>query len=685
MFKYNSTLFLFTLLSFNLFAQPGSVELKDGSGSLISSHASITEAYTAITAPITKAYIIELAVSYNGSSETFPITLGAKSGASNDNTIILRPAAGNTGEQILGSPSNNSTLVLSDADYVIIDGRPGGVGSTPDLIIQNNNTSGTNSKTIWLKDGATNNIVRYINVVNKTQNTAGPRAIEIGTSASVGNSNNIITHCNINGGRSGVGIAGATTFPNDNNTISNCEIYDWGYAGIWLVSGALNTNIDSNKIYQTVGVNNTIVSGIIMATMAGGNYNIRKNWIYDLQSTSTSTSTVIRGIYSAAPAAGSTFNVENNMISNSLDNLNVQTVTGIEFLGSNAYNANIYFNSINVGGNHVGGTTGATTSAAIRIGSSTTQNLNLNMKNNLAINKRTGGNVTHIGFFLFGTTGTVNLDYNCYYADGRNSSFHAFIGTTGYNVLSAYKTAQSPNEQNTVFKDVSFNSLTNLHLTGSSVQDPYLAGTPITGITTDFDGESRNLTLPYKGADETTAFTVYSLNLSALVEGFYTPSLEAMVPDTVTVELRTNTSPWDLIEKSRVLLDGTGSGMLSYLFPQNAINYYIALKHRNSIETWSKTAVAFSSGSLNYDFTTAATQAFGDNMKQKGTKWCIYNGDVNQDGLVDLSDVSLTDTDNLNFVTGYTVTDVNGDNLVDLSDLSIVDVNNLNFVSKVVP
>ena len=59
---------------------------------------------------------------------------------------------------------------------------------------------------------------------------------------------------------------------------------------------------------------------------------------------------------------------------------------------------------------------------------------------------------------------------------------------------------------------------------------------------------------------------------------------------------------------------------------------------------------------------------------------------MNQDGLVDIGDLVLTDTDNLNFVSGYTITDVNGDNiLLILSDLSLVDINNLNFVSKVTP
>ena len=72
-------------------------------------------------------------------------------------------------------------------------------------------------------------------------------------------------------------------------------------------------------------------------------------------------------------------------------------------------------------------------------------------------------------------------------------------------------------------------------------------------------------------------------------------------------------------------------------------------------------------------------------MILKGTKWCLYSGDVNGDGVIDLSDVAAIDIDNLNFVTGYTVTDVNGDGLIDLSDLAVVDTNNLNFVSKITP
>lgn len=53
----------------------------------------------------------------------------------------------------------------------------------------------------------------------------------------------------------------------------------------------------------------------------------------------------------------------------------------------------------------------------------------------------------------------------------------------------------------------------------------------------------------------------------------------------------------------------------------------------------------------------------------------IYSGDVNQDGIIVGSDLSLIDNDAFNSVSGYVVTDVNGDDFVDASDLSLVDNN----------
>ena len=175
------------------------------------------------------------------------------------------------------------------------------------------------------------------------------------------------------------------------------------------------------------------------------------------------------------------------------------------------------------------------------------------------------------------------------------------------------------------------------------------------------------------------------ITFTALIEGFYDSGSNTMVEDTVTVLLKNTNAPYTTIDQSKVKLNTSGNGFVKFRQAVNGTNYYLVVQHRNSIETWSKLGKQFTNSEMIYDFTTSATQAFGDNMKLKATKWTMFSGDVNHDGVIDISDVSLVDIDNLVFATGYIVTDVNGDNIVDLSDLSLVDINNLNFVSKITP
>ena len=44
---------------------------------------------------------------------------------------------------------------------------------------------------------------------------------------------------------------------------------------------------------------------------------------------------------------------------------------------------------------------------------------------------------------------------------------------------------------------------------------------------------------------------------------------------------------------------------------------------------------------FNYDFTFSADQAYGNNEVLKGSKFCMYSGDVTQNGFIDLTDVVL--------------------------------------------
>ncbi|MBS1517002.1 MAG: hypothetical protein JSS91_02855 [Bacteroidetes bacterium] len=176
-----------------------------------------------------------------------------------------------------------------------------------------------------------------------------------------------------------------------------------------------------------------------------------------------------------------------------------------------------------------------------------------------------------------------------------------------------------------------------------------------------------------------------TLQLSALIEGFYDGQNNIMISDSAKVYLRSSFSPYSFVDSSKAILDNSGSGTFSFTHSQSGVNYYLVFRHRNSIETWSGTAKSFDAGNLNYNFTDSSSRAYGNNMVLKGNRYCIYSGDQNQDGTVDAADMSAVDNDLFNFVSGYVKTDLNGDSNVDVSDLSIADNNSSNFVTKTVP
>jgi len=183
----------------------------------------------------------------------------------------------------------------------------------------------------------------------------------------------------------------------------------------------------------------------------------------------------------------------------------------------------------------------------------------------------------------------------------------------------------------------------------------------------------------FSGGGTINGSQVYVLNLTTFIEGFYNSSSNPMVSDTILIYLRNAASPYAIIDSARTVLSTNGEGSFIFFNISAGTNYYIVIKHRNSIETWSSSPVEFSSGvTLTYDFTSAASMAYGNNQIQvdnSPVRFAIYSGDVNQDGVVDASDLALIDNDAFNSVSGYVNTDLSGDDFVDGSDLLIADNN----------
>lgn len=162
------------------------------------------------------------------------------------------------------------------------------------------------------------------------------------------------------------------------------------------------------------------------------------------------------------------------------------------------------------------------------------------------------------------------------------------------------------------------------------------------------------------------------------------PHFPAGVADQVTLELRDGTTGDLVYTLSNVNL-GT-NGFINATIPSvHNGSYYIYVYHRNSITTSTAVPVSFAGESIAYDLTIVASSAYGDNMKYMNEVFVIYGGDVNQDGLVDSSDMIAVDNDAANFAAGYIATDVTGDGLVDSSDMILIDNNSGLFISTVVP
>jgi hypothetical protein len=189
-----------------------------------------------------------------------------------------------------------------------------------------------------------------------------------------------------------------------------------------------------------------------------------------------------------------------------------------------------------------------------------------------------------------------------------------------------------------------------------------------------------------------------SLRLTVFLQGYYDgngsmkPVLQLqgvgndpLLVDSIDVTLYNTIAPFTAVASVKAPLKTNGIAACN--FPSSIIgNFYIGVKHRNSIETWSAVPVYRGICPTVYNFSNAAQKAFGSNMVEvDANRWALYSGDINQDDNIDLGDVALLENSILNFDFGYQSTDISGDGNVDLSDNPIVESNVNQFVFSIKP
>ncbi len=227
---------------------------------------------------------------------------------------------------------------------------------------------------------------------------------------------------------------------------------------------------------------------------------------------------------------------------------------------------------------------------------------------------------------------------------------------------------------------VTFNGTSSAFTVNSTTQ---ITATVPVGATTGFINVTTNcgsVNSPF----QFSLITNFSLQVKAFIEGYYigsstmravaNPTSFPGVCDTVEIQLANTSAPYAIAHTVKGTL--TISGVGTFLFPLSVSgnSYYVVIKHRNALQTWSAAPISLTSTFGSYDFSTAANKAHGNNqIVFPDAKAALYSGDVNQDNVINNTDYTIINS-NMNPVQiGYITSDLTGDRCVESADYSLLE------------
>ncbi|MES2701392.1 MAG: Ig-like domain-containing protein [Bacteroidota bacterium] len=515
-------------------------------------YTTLTSAVNAYNAACLTGPVVFNLISTTYPSETFPITINGNSFASATNTLTIKPNPG-VAANITGGASSAAVIKMLNATYVTVDGLNTGGSS---LSITSGNTT-ANTAVIWLaSSGAGNNNIALKNmsltgaINSNTSNQVIVAGIDGATPANTGGANN--DNITIQGNTflkssyaiRAIGTAATSAGGLDNWVISNNIIGpaaysatdNMGYNGTFLenmvnvtVSGNTMRNIGlTTSTSQTVAIylasningitisNNNISNITSIATTTGVNAmcgisvgngvvnaTISGNRIWAINNLATG-GYGARGIIVNTANASSNIVIANNFITDIAGLGDASTtflyaIMGIDLEGTSG-GIKIYYNTVNLFGNHTGLTT-ATQSMGLFVATGVT---GVDVRNNIFVNTyentaSTGDKAWAI-YSVAASSAYTNINYNDYYVSGTPGVL-GFIGGSDRTTLTAIQAGFGGNANSLNMMPL-FDSPTDLHLQPVGANLPLIAGTPIAGVTTDIDGTTRSSTTPVIGAHE---------------------------------------------------------------------------------------------------------------------------------------------------------------------------------------
>jgi hypothetical protein len=309
----------------------------------------------------------------------------------------------------------------------------------------------------------------------------------------------------------------------------------------------------------------------------------------------------------------------------------------------------------------------------------------------------TGGTLPYVGTGILaahvGSNSYIVVDSN-----GCTSATNLFVQSNNPPTITTLSTSTACiGEVITIFGS-GFNTITGISFNNVTATNYIILNDSIVQVTIPVNSTTGALTLSNSNNCSFSypnftiiCYTELRINLTLYLQGYYIGSgtmqpvlLNQLVQgattdetDTIQVELY-DAVTFNLVGASKSLLKSNGNCFASIAGTTG--NYYIAIRHRNSICAWTSLPIYLSLSSIaDFDFSSSPNQSFAGWLADDYSDgvYSLFSGDINQDEYVDASDYPFFDSDNSNGTCcGYHSSDLNGDGFVDASDYPLFDGNN---------
>ncbi|HEV7684333.1 MAG TPA: C25 family cysteine peptidase [Pyrinomonadaceae bacterium] len=404
------------------------------------------------------------------------LTITSTSTASNSDVVLVESLGA-------GSGANNVTIkncilrgaaipaTLSSNVYGIHSGASGPNFGNDNLTIQNN---------LILR--ASNGIF----IQASAADTANNLVIQGNTIGDAADDTNTVS-------RAGISLEETDNASISGNTIQNVRSSDTRPFGIYVTGGCKNFSILRNTLTRIryTGTNPESGEGMHIQTgITNANVTIANNSISD-----------ITGLGASTPSVG--------------------TIIGIALVNAQS-GFKLYDNSINLGSGSFAGSGVGTKSMALYVNNTTDIDMRGNIFANNLDNTGAAGDKAYAVYVQAPANPFTTIDNNDYFASGP-AGVLGFIGGADKTTITAWRTATGQ-DNNSIAADPQFTSATDLHIkrTSPGVLSPVEnAGVTLAGITTDYEGDTRDASTPEIGADEVTSmqFSSATYNVAENVVG----------------------------------------------------------------------------------------------------------------------------------------------------------------------